>query len=369
MNVLLLEDSSEDARIIERELQMLEGELVFRCVASEPALDEALDETHWDVILFDYVLPGSTWQEALSRVRARDAFVPFIVVSGKRGEEFVVETVRGGCDDYIVKDRLVRLVPAIERQLTVAKERRQAHQLRERMDRQLARAARAEAVGTLAAGLAHNLNNLLTVTLAGLEAMPKDAGAEASEPLTDAIRSTERASEILRELLRLGQERGEERHPFPLDSMLERVSGVLGQTLPPGIELETRCPPGLTVCGDEASLEQALVNLALNAREAVSRPGRIVLIAETFTVDEGSDGPMPPGRYVRLGVEDDGEGIEPDLVDRVFDPFFTTRGQEGTGLGLATVAACARAHGGWAEVESELGLGSAFSVVFPLEGA
>lgn len=368
MRVLLVDDSLEDAQLIERELHMLPGELDFSLVDCEAKLAEEIAATGFDVVLFDYVLPDTDWRRALALVRAHDAFVPFIVVSGKRGEEFVVETVGGGCADYVVKDRLVRLVPAIEREVEVARTRRRGQELEERMERRFARAERAEAVGTLAAGLAHNLNNLLTVTLAGLRSLPKSTDPDANDALGDAIESTERATEILRELLDLGQPRGSEQRPLQPAAVLERVASMLRRTVPGGVEVECRCAPEVTVWANESELEQAVLNLALNARAAISPPGRIVLAAEEFELGEAEARRVAPGRYVRLSVEDSGMGIPSDIVEQVFDPFFTTRGEGGSGLGLATVAACARRHGGWPEVESAAGSGSKFALVIRVAG-
>ena len=360
----MVEDDPEDSAAIRHALEGSGSDFEITTTDSEQAFRTALDKAGWDAVLFDYVLPGTTWQRCLALTRERDPDLPFIVVSGKKGEEHVVETVRGGCNDYVVKDRLIRLAPVLEREVRQANDRREARRFREGITRQLARADRTDAIGDLAAGVAHNLNNLLTLILAGLESIPRD-GAHREE-ISSAMNATETAIDLIQQLLSIGRRTDATRTPVRVKPVVERVKNLVRGSIPPGIHIEIGPVDTPKVRVHASALEQAVTNLVLNARDALGTSGHVKITATDLTVPRDGGVPAAPGRYVRLAVADNGPGILPEHLDRVFDPFFTTKGDIGTGLGLATVASFARDHGGWAAVESEPGRGAEFVIVLPV---
>lgn len=361
--ILLVEDDPDDSAAIRHGLKGSGFDFEVVTTDSERGLRAALQAARWDAVLFEYVLPGTSWQRGLALTREHDADLPFIVVSGEKGEEHVVETVRGGCNDYVVKDRLIRLAPVLEREVREAKGRREARRFREGITRELTRSDRTNVIGVLAAGVAHNLNNLLTLILAGLESVPR-AGPYRDD-LAAAIDATETAIDLIQQLLSIGHRTEAKRRSVQIEPVLERVKNLVRSSLPAGIRLEVGRVAAPEVHVHESALEQALTNLVLNARDALGRPGRVTMTATELSVPCDGSVPAHPERYVRLSVADDGPGILPEHLDRVFDPFFTTKGEIGTGLGLATVASFARDHGGWAAVESEPGQGAEFVIVLP----
>jgi two-component system cell cycle sensor histidine kinase/response regulator CckA len=230
---------------------------------------------------------------------------------------------------------------------------------------QLREAQRLELIGRLAGGIAHDFNNYLTVMImsAGLieaEAHDLDAVREGCQDLRAAL---DRASNLTRQLLTFSRKQ----HTAPADvavgARLHDLSRLLTRLLGAGIALELEASddtPNVKV--DPAMFEQVVMNLALNARDAMSGQGRLTISAALARTPEGRS-----GRFVRLDVRDEGAGIAPDVLPHVFEPFFTTKDVgKGTGLGLATVQAIAQQHGGWVAVDSVIGRGTTFSVYFPV---
>jgi signal transduction histidine kinase/ActR/RegA family two-component response regulator len=227
-----------------------------------------------------------------------------------------------------------------------------------------------ESLGLLAGGVAHDFNNLLVGILGYADLLVAEAtpGTTAHEAGTTIGQAARRASELTRQLLalaRLGQHR-EER--VDLHAVVEEVTKLLGRTLDKSIRLETRLHAGAhTVRGDPGQLQQVILNLAVNARDAMPAGGTLTL--ETATVDGRAGSGIPglaPGEYVALHVTDTGTGIPGEHLARIFDPFFTTKPVgKGSGLGLATAFGIAKGHGGSIRVESEAGAGSTFTVYLP----
>jgi CheY-like chemotaxis protein len=225
---------------------------------------------------------------------------------------------------------------------------------------ELARAQKLESVGRLAGGIAHDFNNLLTGILANLSsARTRVTDPTAAESLTEAERAVDRAAELVRGLL--AYSRRAPFRPVAVDvvATVRSVVRLLRPTLEPRIQIVVDAPPSVPAAwADPGQVEQALVNLALNARDAMPQGGSL-----RFGLDEVvSDA----GRFVRIVVDDTGVGMTSEVRARVFEPFFTTKGVEkGSGLGLAVVDGIVRQHGGWIEVESEPGKGSRFVVYLP----
>jgi len=228
--------------------------------------------------------------------------------------------------------------------------------------RQLVHAQKMEAVGRLAGGIAHDFNNLLTVILNETDALrsacPDDAPTkEALDAIADAGR---RASELTRQLLGFARKQVRRREDVVLDDAVAALAPLLRRMVGRHVRLETRLAAGdAAICADPAEIEQILVNLVLNARDAMET-GTVRL--ETSVVDR------PGGRLVRVAVEDDGPGMAPEVLARCFEPFFTTRETSGgTGLGLATCYAIVDDLGGRIDVRSKPGEGTRFEIVVPAE--
>jgi len=243
---------------------------------------------------------------------------------------------------------------------------------RKQLERQILRAQRTESIGTIAGGVAHNLNNLLTPILLGMELIRDENSDPALLPVLDNItRSAERGSELVKQVLSFARGVDGERVPLQIEELLDEVATIVNQTFPKNIRLDRRVPNDLwPVLGDPTQLNQVLLNLCVNARDAMPDGGKISISVRNAEVDEQyaaqNQSRVPSGRYLALEVEDEGVGMEKEMLDRVFEPFYTTKELgKGTGLGLSTVLGVLRSHGGFVNVYSQPGEGSVFKLYLP----
>ena len=241
--------------------------------------------------------------------------------------------------------------------------------LRQQLER---RSQRLESIGTLASGIAHDLNNVLTPITMGAKLLKRPASdGQRNEIINSITASAERGAGMIRQLLAFAGGTPGPREAVNVSELLEEARAILAPTLPKTITLNIELNAVLwPVRGDATELSQVLMNLAINARDAMPDGGRLSIEASNTTVqkDQGGGDALPPGRYVQISVIDNGIGIAPHLIDKVFDPFFTTKEQgKGTGLGLATCMGIVTHHGGTMSVESVVNQGTRFNVVLPAE--
>jgi PAS domain S-box-containing protein len=250
-------------------------------------------------------------------------------------------------------------------------DRLRAEEERERLELQLQRAQRLESVGALAGGVAHDFNNLLTAILgaAELASADPDEVAESMETIREAAL---RARELTRQLLSFARHEPIERRTVDLRDLVARLGPILRRILPSRIDLvmHTVGDPALVV-GDPSQLEQIVMNLAINARDAIASEGRIdVGVGHATLVPHDpvvALSGIEAGPVIRLSVSDSGTGMAPEVLERAFDPFFTTKAEGvGTGLGLSIVHGTVRRHGGWIRVESAPGFGTTFLIDLPV---
>ncbi|GIW17924.1 MAG: hypothetical protein KatS3mg064_1081 [Tepidiforma sp.] len=237
----------------------------------------------------------------------------------------------------------------------------------------LLQAQKLESLGVLAGGIAHDFNNLLTTILGNLflvrTELPPDSPLRAS--LDDASTAAERGAELVRKLLSFSRPGIAARERVSLVRLFEETVALVRRTLTPAVQLIVHSDPGDdAVIGEFAGLQQVLLNLLLNARDAMPEGGTVTILRTTREL-----GPDPawarrgllPGPYHEIAVSDTGTGMPPEIISRIFDPFFTTKGiGKGTGLGLSTALSIVRAHGGWLEAESVEGKGSTFRILLPV---
>jgi len=232
----------------------------------------------------------------------------------------------------------------------------EAERARAESEQRLRRAQRLEAIGTLAGGIAHDFNNLIfgiKMIAAELGMTERDAKRREALDLIDDI--TERSAALTRSLLGFARRGKNRAAPVSVNDMVTAMSELLTRSLP-GVVLtfDLEASDRGTVVGDQSQLEQVIMNLVLNARDAVQSSGRVVV----RTSDHGASSESEKPRFVMLEVKDDGPGIPAEIRDRVFDPYFTTKTtgpQRGTGLGLATVLGITESHGGTVEIDTGLG--------------
>jgi hypothetical protein len=241
---------------------------------------------------------------------------------------------------------------------------------RKKIEAQLLRSQRMESIGTLASGIAHDLNNILAPILMSASILHELVPPE-SRSLTAAIEeSAQRGTDIVKQVLTFARGIEGERVHLQPRHLIREVEKIARETFPRLITIRSNAPKDLwTIIGDSTQVHQILLNLCINARDAMHDGGLLMIAAENLAIDESDTVIHPdakPGYYVAISVADSGTGISPKIIDKIFDPFFTTKEiGKGTGLGLSTVIGIAKSHGGFVKVYSELGKGATFKVYLP----
>jgi two-component system, cell cycle sensor histidine kinase and response regulator CckA len=496
LRVLIVEDSEDDMLLMLRELRRGGYAVDYVRVETSAAMESALAQQQWDIVIADYSLPNFSAPKALALLQDLNLDLPFIIVSGKIGEETAVAAMKAGAHDYLIKGNLVRLVPAVERELREARERQRrysaeqalkeseeryrllfesnpnpmwvfdletlaflavneamiahygytkdeflgmtvadlrlpkdseseavepestarktmvlekhlkkdgtlidveivAHTFsfvgrpaslvlvnditeKKQLEAQLLRVQRLESLGTLASGIAHDFNNILTPILAASQLLPLMLPNlnEQNRGLLKLIEeSTKRGANLIKQILAFARGVEGERLPLKIQPVLLEVVQVIQQTFPKNIEIKSHLPTHELpyVLADATQLHQVLMNLCVNARDAMPHGGKLALSAEQRQVDQADARKFLEARvgtYVVISVADTGTGISDQLLERIFDPFFTTKEQgKGTGLGLSTVLGIVRDHEGFIQVESEVGQGTEFRIFLPTVAA
>ncbi len=500
IRVLVVEDSEDDAALEIYALRKGGYEPVWYRAETAAQMADALGRQGWDVVLADYTLPQFSALAALELLKNRDDLdVPFIVISGTVGEETAVDAMRAGAHDYIMKNSLVRLVPAIEqamREAAVRRDHRRAERelIHERqfskaiidtagaliavldedgcvvrfnhacetatgyrfdevsdrpivgrlvpaeeetsvrevfaalaanspsvrrehhwltkdgrrrliswaytlvtdadqkvqrvlatgidvteqreLEQKLLQAAKLEAVGQLAGGIAHDFNNLLTAIIGYLDLnlplIPRETALR--DDIEVARSAAKRAADLTRQLLSFSRQDVVEPDVVDLNPVIRDVCKMLRHLIEENVEIRLLLwDDPLKVKADTAQLGQVLMNLAVNARDAMPEGGLLTIettLAELDKDDVSTWPGQPGGSYARLRVTDTGVGMTPEVREQIFDPFFTTKPPgRGTGLGLSTVYGIVTQHGGHVECFSEPGMGTTFRIFLPLAEA
>jgi signal transduction histidine kinase len=376
LRVLIVDDSEADASLLLRQLRGGGFEPAWERVDTMLGMSIALGRGPWEVVLSDYQMPRFSVPEALALLKEWKADIPLLVVSGAVGEERAVEAMRAGAADFIYKGNLARLVPAIQRELREAAVRRERAQMRE----QMVLSDRMVSVGTLAAGVAHEINNPLTVLIANLDFIAKDAemltplvGAGVAAPagdepadlvqdlgkcVADARDAADRVRVIVRDLKVFSRVNEEELSRVDLRRVLDSSLRMAWNEIRHRARLVKDYGDVPLVLANEARLGQVFLNLVVNAAHAIPE-GR--LDENEIRVTAKAD-----GADVVVEVRDTGSGIPAEIRTRIFEPFFTTKPiGVGTGLGLAICRKIVESLSGRIDLESEIGKGSVFRVSLP----
>ena len=375
LRLLHLEDDPIDAELITTTL--LEGGIPCQSqlVDTRQAFVAALKECRMDLILADYSIPGFDGMTALILARQHCPDVPFLFVSATIGEELAIDAMHQGATDYVLKQRLGRLVPSVQRalrELNDRAERKRAEEALQQSEKQFRQSQKMEAVGRLAGGIAHDFNNLLTVIMGYSQVLLTELGPQ--HPLRGRIEETlkagERAATLIRQLLTFSSKQSLDPKILSLNMAVTSLESLLRRLIGEDIHLvSTLDPTNGRLRADQSQLEQVLANLVVNARDAMPKGGTLTI--ETAQVELTRSPvyhltPLRPGSYVRLAVSDTGCGIDRKTQAHIFEPFFTTKGEgKGSGLGLSTVFGIVTQCGGAIDVTSRVGHGTRFDLYFP----
>ncbi len=393
---VLVVDDERSIRVTLRAFLRGAGHDVVIAEDAEEAL-ETLDHGAIDVVVSDIVLPRVTGVMLLQKLHAQQTHLQVIMMTGEPTIETATEALRAGAFDYlskpVSKEDLLKTVANAARLRAAELDRERLRQenleyqhnlerlvsertrkLKEKED-QLRQAQKMEAIGTLAGGVAHDFNNLLTIIGGTTQFLAEEqrltgSGARDLQEIRDAVR---RASDLTRQLLAFSRKQTLMQEKLDLGELIAGTSKMLQRLLGEDVELalEAEQPP-YTVTVDPGQIEQVVMNLVVNARDAMPEGGRMAVGLTHTTLDDeqiamlaGADEAVA-GPYALISVTDTGIGMDAETQRQIFDPFFTTKVEgKGTGLGLSTVYGIVKQHGGHIAVESMVGQGTTFRVFIP----
>jgi signal transduction histidine kinase len=356
------------AELVRDELRQGGYDPFSEAAATRPQLEAALGRP-WDIAISDFRVGDFGALEALRVIQANGIDLPLIVVSGRIQQADILAALKAGAADHLTRGRLMRLNAAVERELHAAKMRRE----RTRLEEQFRHAQKMEAVGRLAGGVAHDFNNLLTVITgySDLLLSSRDLNDPQRAALEEIRRSAERGGQLTHQLLAFSRRQ-------PLDPRIVRVNDIILQMEKMlrrviGEDIELVTIPAASrdaVEADASRLEQVIMNLVVNARDAMPNGGKLTLETGTVQLSDSYSARrlgIRPGQHVTISVSDTGVGMDEETQSHLFEPFFTTKiPGRGTGLGLATAYGIVRQSGGAIGIVSELGKGATARIYLPV---
>jgi len=365
LRVLLISNDGSDA--VSAELARGGYEAYFEPIATSGELIEALS-SNWDLAISDLVAGEFGAIAALNIIQEKGVDLPLIAVTGKVKDSDVLSVLKAGAADHLTRGNLMRLNAAVERELRAARLRRE----RNRLEEQFRQAQKMEAVGRLAGGVAHDFNNLLTVITGYSDLLlgSRELSESQRTALQEIRRSAERGGALTNQLLAFSRRQPLQSRTVHVNELVLQLEQLLRRLIGEDIELVTvpAANPDM-VSADPGRMEQVIMNLAVNARDAMPDGGQLTLETGTTRLDEAVPAQfgIRPGTFVTISVTDTGTGMDLETQSHLFEPFFTTKNAaRGTGLGLATAYGIIRQSGGAIGFSSQLGKGTTATIYLPL---
>ena len=375
LRVLIADDSENDAFFLLRELRRSGYEPIHERVSTAPAMKAALERQSWDIVISDYEMPHFGGFEALQVLQDSGHDLPFILVSAVVSEETAVRAMKAGAHDYIMKRKLARLAPAIERELREAQTRvarKAAEDALRKKEEQMRQTQKMEAVGLLAASVAHDFNNIVTAIAGHSQLMLSQlASSDVCRKNAEQIdKCAQMAATLTRQLLTYSRKQVISPRVFELNSIILNIEPILRRFAGRSVNFHTELASDAgKIEADPGQVEQILVNMVVNARDAMPNGGILTILTANIHLNENDvkhNSYLQAGNYVFLAIADTGTGMTEDVKARVFEPFFTTKGPDkGTGLGLATCFEIVKQSNAFIKVQTQLGKGTTFQIYFP----
>jgi two-component system, cell cycle sensor histidine kinase and response regulator CckA len=375
LRALIADDSEDDVFFLLRELRKAGYELVYERVSTAPDMRAALERQTWDIVISDYEMPRFGGFEALQLLKESGHDLPFILVSAVVSEETAVAAMKAGAHDYLMKRKLARLAPAIERELREAQTRlarKTAEKALRQSEEQLRQTQKMEAVGRLAASVSHDFNNILTAILGHSEMLLKqlaveDPGRKNAEQIE---KCAQMAATLTKQLLTYSRRQVIAPRILELNATILNIEPILRRFIGRDIEFCMALNPAAGhINADPGQIEQVLINLVVNARDAMPQGGKLIIMTSNTAPDQDPIKKFLELRAdacVTLTVVDTGTGMTDEVKAHLFEPFFTTKPHgKGTGLGLATCFEIVKQSNAHIQVNSELGKGTTFKIHFP----
>ena len=376
--VLIIDDDINDRMLIKRSVQSRnDNDIEFiELKTAKEALETINNRNDIDYIFLDYMLPDMDGISVLKSTydKQRDLGpAPIIMMTGQGSEAIAIDAIRYGAQDYIMKNNMSRdtLNIAIAKAKEVFELKKANHETKQI----LLHSQKMDAIGNLTGGVAHDFNNLLTVILGNIHDVNMQCEKEEinREELLNRIKNientTERGANLVRKLMLFARQKSLEPVPLNPNQMIEEIESLLRRTLERSIDITLNLDENIkTISVDASQLEHALINISLNARDAMPDGGKLDISTQNIQLskEEAIELDLPPGEYIKIDIADTGTGINENVMEDIFDPFVTTKEiGKGTGLGLSVVYGFIKESKGAIKFKSKKDHGTVFSLYFP----